>query len=284
MQKYVLGFFLCVFCLTGCATIQDKIALESRIASLERNRNQAERDIKQLKTGLDQVGITRDSKDQDFAGQYASLRAEIRKLQEEVRMLNGRLDETEFVMGQLNAQKGELTAKLEELSIENKKAAKQISELEQFLGTGAMPPKRIQPAASVPPKENKDDETTFGAENELYSQAKQAFDNGDFGAARTEFQKFISLYPNSKNADNAQFWIGETYYREAWYEKAILEYEEVKKKFPKGNKIPSTLLKQGMAFQQLDETANARLILEELVGRFPNSNEAAIAQKILKNL
>ena len=37
----------------------------------------------------------------------------------------------------------------------------------------------------------------------------------------------LKRFPQSDQADNAQFWIGETYYRENWYEKAILEYQKV---------------------------------------------------------
>lgn len=287
MQNRSLYFFICILLFTGCATVQDKIALDSRISKLEQMRSKSEQDVTRLRAELQNIGTTWDSKDQDSAGQYASLRAETRKLLEDVRILNGRLEESEFVIGQLNAKKGELEAKLDELAIENKKSAKRIEELEQYLGMGTSLSKSIQPVAKSQPLLNpvvKKDSENQEPETELYIQAKKALDDGEFETARKGFQKFIELFPKSENADNAQFWIGETYYREAWYEKAILEYEKVKKKFPKGNKIPSTLLKQGMAFQQLNENANARLILEELINRFPNSNEADIAKKILKNL
>jgi tol-pal system protein YbgF len=142
-----------------------------------------------------------------------------------------------------------------------------------------MPPDDKEPDAGAPELGHED---TPNLEKELYEQAKRDFDRGDFGSARKGFQKFVKLYPKSESADNAQFWIGETYFREAWYEKAILEYEEVKKRYAAGNKVPSALLKQGMSFQQLNEKANARLILEELVKKFPKSSEAEIAAKILK--
>lgn len=287
MRTRIFYFLTGIFLLTGCATVQDKIALESRISRLEQTRNSSEQDVDRIKAELQKVGTAWDSKDQDFAGQYASLRAETRKLLEDVQILNGRIDESEFVIGQLSSKKGELEAKLNDLAIENQKAAKRIAELEQYLGIGTSLPRNVPPAGKMPPSDppvSRKDSENQEPENGLYNQAKKAFDDGEFESARTGFQKFITMFPKSENADNAQFWIGETYYREAWYEKAILEYEEVKKKFPKGNKIPSALLKQGMSFQQLNEKANARLILEELINRFPNSNEADIAKKILKNL
>ena len=114
--------------------------------------------------------------------------------------------------------------------------------------------------------------------------AKQAFDQGDSDAARKKFQELIEKYPRSERADNAQFWIGEIYYREKWYEKAILEYQKVIENYPKGNKVPASLLKQGLAFLNLGDKTNSRLILEELIKKHPKSNEAKIAKDKVKSL
>ncbi|MBU4503079.1 MAG: tetratricopeptide repeat protein, partial [Proteobacteria bacterium] len=81
-----------------------------------------------------------------------------------------------------------------------------------------------------------------------------------------------------------QFWIGEIYYSEKWYEKAIVEYQKVIEKYPKGNKVPASLLKQGFAFLNLGDKANARLILQELVKKYSEATEAKIATKKLKEL
>lgn len=94
----------------------------------------------------------------------------------------------------------------------------------------------------------------------------------------------MKRFPNSDNADNAQFWIGEIYYRQKWYEKAILEYQTVIEKYPKGNKVQASLLKQGFSFFNLGDKANARLIFNELVRKYPDANEAAIAREKLKTL
>ncbi|MDH3568013.1 MAG: tol-pal system protein YbgF, partial [Desulfobacteraceae bacterium] len=122
------------------------------------------------------------------------------------------------------------------------------------------------------------------SEDGIYQSAKQAYDQGDFEAAREGFNKLITKYPTSKNADNAQFWIGEIYYHEKWYEKAILEYQKVIEIYPKGNKVQASLLKQGFAFLNLGDKSNARLILSELIKKYPTSNEAKIADRKLKGL
>ena len=44
------------------------------------------------------------------------------------------------------------------------------------------------------------------------------------------------------------------------------------------------MLKQGYAFIELNDKANARLILKEVVKKYPKSNEAKIAAEKLKGL
>jgi tetratricopeptide (TPR) repeat protein len=53
-----------------------------------------------------------------------------------------------------------------------------------------------------------------------------SYQKGDHEGARRKFEAFLKQYPNTELSDNAQFWIGETYYGKKDYEKAILEYEK----------------------------------------------------------
>jgi tol-pal system protein YbgF len=167
--------------------------------------------------------------------------------------------------------------RMEETNYQN---AQRLARIEQYLKLepmviGSKPESKIKPegpAAKGP------------SEDELYSKAKQAFDQGNMAAARKGFEDLIHFYPNSQNADNAQFWIGETFFREKLYEKSILEYQKVIEKYPKGNKVPAALLKQGYAFQSLGDKVNSRLIFEELVRKHPTTSEAKTASDKLKEL
>jgi len=48
--------------------------------------------------------------------------------------------------------------------------------------------------------------------------------------------------------------------------------------------VPASLLKQGFAFLNLGDKANSRLILQELIKKYPKTNEAKIAKDKLKDL
>jgi tol-pal system protein YbgF len=117
-----------------------------------------------------------------------------------------------------------------------------------------------------------------------YAAAYQLFKNGNYTKAREAFQSFLTAYPTGEYSDNAQFWIGECYFFEKQYEKAILEYDNVTKKFPSSNKVPHALLKQGLSFLSLGDKASARLLLQQIIKDYPNTNQAKAARAKLQQI
>jgi len=118
----------------------------------------------------------------------------------------------------------------------------------------------------------------------LYNNTLQLYQQGNFEAARKEAQSFLAKYPKSELADNALFLVGEAYYSEKRYKEAIETYQQVLDRYPKGNKVPSALLKQAGSFQQLGDATAARILYERLVESHPGSPQAQLAQKELKQL
>ncbi|MFH1993154.1 MAG: tol-pal system protein YbgF [Pseudomonadota bacterium] len=282
VQTKVIALF-CMIILLGCATQQDVITLDDRLTAIERHNAQTEQKSLQIEARLDEY-IKQDGR--DLRQRTADQNVLMNTLREEIRTLNGRVEEIEYVVKHKIKSSEDSTGKrsdqldgIEQMLRSNKG---RIIRIEQYLNFEA-----TEPAL----KPGQDSTTTSDLStakelsvDDIYKSAKQAFDQGDFEAARKGFQQLLQRYPKSESADNAQFWVGETYYREKWYEKAILEYQKVIEKYPKGNKVPASLFKQGLAFASLGDKANARLILTELVQKYPKSNEAKIASQQLKGL
>jgi len=124
--------------------------------------------------------------------------------------------------------------------------------------------------------------TTHGKIEDIYKEAYETFQKGDFEMARKKFEAFLKQYPNTELSDNAQYWIGETYYLKKDFEKAILEYEKVILKYPNSDKIPAALLKQGLAFLELGDKKNGRSTLKRVIQNYPQSEQAEIAKKRLE--
>jgi tol-pal system protein YbgF len=282
MKIISIVILLCMMLLCGCALQQDVVTLDNRQALIEKRYFESQQKNKKQELQLN----AQKKSNQNLRSKFAEQRAVIESLRQEIQILSGRLEETEYVLKQKIKtsedsydKKETRLDRIDRTSSENKG---RIARLEQYLNFESTEPHVKAKQASGMNTLSRA-EKNF-SEDAIYHSAKQAFDQGDYEAAREKFQKLIKKYPKSKNADNAQFWIGEIYYHEKWYEKAILEYQKVIEKYPKGNKVQASLLKQGFSFFNLGDKANARLIFTELIKKHPNSNEAKIAKKKLKGI
>ena len=289
MKSIIVSNLVCFLFLCGCVSQNDLTSLDTRLNVLELRNAEAQKKSQMLKSGLE----NREDEEQALRHQAASLRAKMDALNEDLRTLSGRIEEIEYRLNRQTQLDSEAVKAKEDKIDGIAKAAQsndgRIYRIEQYLNFE--PSKQLTPSEKpaekttekitpVPAPQNKQELP----ENKIYRMAKQAFDQGDSDAARMKFQELIQRFPKSERADNAQFWIGEIYYRQKWYEKAILEYQKVIEKYPKGNKVPASLLKQGFAFFNLGDKSNSRLILEELIKKYPNSNEAKIAKDKVKDL
>jgi tol-pal system protein YbgF len=297
---------VCLALIFGCAHQDDVIILDQRLAEMEKlskeldqktqkletdyetmarrdqkNSADLEKDSAALGRELGDINTQREKEDQKIRALYAGINAHIIGLQDDFQGVRGSLEETEYMVGQrMNTSEDlgrELQVRLDIMALSLQKMETKVNYIEQYLNLEPERAQAQQPLTGVA-------ETKKLSDADLYTSSKQAFDQGDFEAARKGFHKIITDFPTSEHADNAQFWIGEIYYREKWYEKAILEYQKVIENYPKGNKVPASLLKQGFAFLSLGDKANARLILKELAKKYPDTNEGKIAVQKLKEI
>jgi tol-pal system protein YbgF len=285
MMKKILTICSTAFLLSGCVALQqDMITLERRLDNLEFRNRELQKQNDKLARQFQNSGQNLESSEKGLRSQYAGLSADMQTMQQEVRLLNGRIEEIQYLANrkvsdiETTGQKSQ--ERLDTINLTLSKLDARLSQVEQYLNLGAQGQPQPPSGKGV---------TAVAAragggltEEQLYADGRKAYDNGELDAARQLFQKFLKEFPKSKNVDNAQFWIGESYYREKWYERAILEYQTVIEKYPNGNKVPAAMLKQGMALQQIGEKPSARLIFEELVKKYPKSSEAAVASKKLK--
>lgn len=265
-----------VWLVCGCALQDDVVVVDQRVSVLQRRISKQEKELDKLHDELVEDQKRRHTEQEAVRVKLADLHALIRDIRDDIQLLRGRVEETahaveEKVSG-LDEEASKRQRRWQALEHDVRSALDRVVRVEEFLG---MEPSEKMATTAEPGPE---------PEKTLYAKAKKKFDQGHYEAARALFDRFLKEYPKSRDADNAQFWIGEIYYREKWYEKAILEYQKVIERYPKGNKVNSALLKQGFAFLNLGDKDNARLILKELVRKYPDSREAGIAREKLAKL
>jgi tol-pal system protein YbgF len=258
--------------LAGCATTSETETIQQNLSIL--NERQAALEARVQNTeGASQRG--------------GDLYARLEEMQNRMRVLNGRLEELEH--------------KLEQIQRAQAAAAQGPAQQTSAPSPGpvvmeeAPPPGRPQPQTVEPPAPPEAGARPGvpaqasvpqgkGAEQTDYDRASQLLQQKKYEAARKEFQGFVSKFPKSDLDESALYNIGECYYLEKRHEDAIKAYQVVIDKYPKGSKAPSALLKQGMGWQQMGEATMARIIYTRLVEKYPGTAPAQAAEKKLQQM
>ena len=124
----------------------------------------------------------------------------------------------------------------------------------------------------------------FAAIADSYRNALMLFGKSRYAEARAAFQQVFDAEPAGELADNALYWIGETYFAAGDYASAMRYYERVTREYGEANKAPDALFKTGLAFERSGDLAMARRAFDECIRRYPYSTPAASAKLELKRI
>ena len=119
---------------------------------------------------------------------------------------------------------------------------------------------------------------------DMYKKAYDYMRKSAFGTAEAWFEAFIQRYPTHERAENAYYWLGEIYLVQKRPQDALVAFGNGIKNFPQGEKAPDSLLKMGVAFEQIGKPELAKTTWEKLTREYPRSRSAEGAKKRLENL
>jgi tol-pal system protein YbgF len=117
-----------------------------------------------------------------------------------------------------------------------------------------------------------------------YAAAFDRLKTGDYPGTIRQFQDFLKNYPNSSLADNAEYWLGKSYYVTHDYDSAAAAFRAVGEKWPQSRKLPDAMLDLGLMQIEQKHLADGRATLSQLVQRFPGTDAARIASDRLQKL
>lgn len=115
-----------------------------------------------------------------------------------------------------------------------------------------------------------------------YNQALALFRQHNYQGALSSFQQLLT-YPTNSLTDNCQYWIGECYYALLNYNTALAEFDKVLG-LANSNKYDDAQIMQGMCYLKLGDRAQARLVFQQLVSNYPESEYRSVAQRYLREL
>lgn len=119
---------------------------------------------------------------------------------------------------------------------------------------------------------------------ERYREAIILVGRGRHADAREIFEQVFAGDSSGDLADNALFWIGETYFSSGDFTNAVRFYQRVVNEYPEENKAPDALFKTALAQAKTGDLALARRTLEQVIERYPYSSTASSAKAELQRI
>jgi len=208
----------------------------------------------------------------DLQGQIDALNSEIRKL---------RGQNEEFVHGLQDAEKRskdfyvDLDSRLRHFE-SAEEAAKEAAEKAARESASAKP---VLPVASGDPP----DPTDPAAQNRAFESAYALHKGGNNAKAVKAFEDFLNKYPDSVHAPNAKFWLGGSLYKLKNYKGALDVYQDLLKLFPDTPKAPDVMLNIAACQRELKLVSGSKKTLKQLVAKYPRSEAATTAKKLLSS-
>lgn len=272
---FAYSFLLLAVWVSGCATQADMQAV------------QRERDV--------------------LRAQAADNKAAVDSLRREIDQIRGEVEEIRYRLERVARERGGASPQIKLLEdriavLERQLRMRPVEEVPPpIVGEPPLPrpedpgvPPRVpgppsSPSAPVGPSAPaaRPEETALAREpleaQDEYRQGVRAMQERQYEKAIQHFRAFQRKSPESPMADDAQYWIGESYFLQRDYNRAILEFNDVLK-YRKGDKVPAALLRQAQAFLEIGDRTDARLIYQKLINDHPKSEEAREAQVQLQNL
>ena len=202
------------------------------------------------------------------------MQAQITQMQEQMRDLNGRIEEVQHRIAVLEDRLNRMS---EDLEI-------RLMAIEDAIAKGAAAP----PPASAAPVEGQAAPESSGGEvaaapptravelpegtpREQYDFAYELLKNHKWEEGRGALMTFLERNPDDDLSDNAYYWVGETYYINQQYKEAAKAFLEGYRKYPKADKAPDNLLKLAKSLAALDQVDNACTTYAKLLEDYPNS-------------
>jgi tol-pal system protein YbgF len=127
-------------------------------------------------------------------------------------------------------------------------------------------------------------ETTSGNERDGYRDGFELLKQRKYPEAVDAFNALLRNYPQGQYADNARYWLAETYYVQRNYPAALAEFDRLVQLNPGSPRVPGALLKIGYIQYEQEAYDQARAALGQVIAQYPDSTEARLAKSRLERM
>ena len=215
--------------------------LRLKLDEIEKRDKEYKEQVVRLRTVLDQATklLTRNS---------ADVGAKAAKAEQDIAVLQGRIEELTHTAEQQNRQSVDERNRLET----------RLAALEQ------VQTKIVDKVAPTMPDDKE----------QLWQQAAQRLASGQRDDGRRFYRVFIQRFPADPRAAQAYLAIGMSFVQESKFPNAAAEFQKVLTVYPSAPEVPEAMWQLARSFVQLHFCTDARSLLGDLVKRYPKSPRA----------
>ena len=248
---------------------------ETQLEQLKNNSQELELQITKTNSRLDELArIVEEMQLQTLEVPAIELENNSQELELQITKTNNRLDELARIVEEMQLQTLEVPAGEPEVPAGEPEVP--AGEPEVPAGEPEVPeekPSLIEPV-ELP------DEDEYAA----YSKAMGALDRADYTRLRDNLIRFLQDYPEGDYADDANYWVAESYYAEGDLEQATLYFTQLIENYADSEKREPALLKIAYIRLNKEQWEDARKILERLKNEAEDEQIRQLAIEQLEQL
>ena len=251
------------------------------IRILQEQSQQLQNLISQLTEALKAVNARLDEQTERNRKAFADQKLIVDTLSNDLRVVREKVDDNNVRIGSLTQEIDALRQSVQQMSTPRRDHHRRRRLRGAGGGTAAAPDAAA--AGAAPPR--------LGAAAALGASPQQRWDRafsdytaGQYDLAVLGFDAYISDFPKSDMADNAQVLIGKSMMLDNKYDKAVDAFDKAIRAYPTAMRFPRRTTRRGLSLQHLGQTDAARDAFAFVVRTWPNSQAATLAQQKLDQL
>ncbi len=184
--------------------------------------------------------------------------------------------------GQTPTPPPDLAQQVQNLQMQVQQLEGRVAQLEGHQAPAKPPHPVPAPSTSVYPKATAQPAVSNAGAEKYFTEGMRAYHAKKYGEARTQLYNYLKCQPKGVKAPEARYYLADSFYQEAKYREAAVEFNKLRLQFPKSILAPAGMLRQALCYKSQQQMSAYRSTLNKLVKAYPTSPEAKEAKKLLK--
>ncbi|MGH9614994.1 MAG: tetratricopeptide repeat protein [Bryobacteraceae bacterium] len=293
---------------TACTVIVLGLLVPAAFAQKKEQFEEMRRDISQILQNLTALQGSQDTKNGQVQEALRALQTDLGNLNSKLAVMgnqvdssvknaagpitnvNNRLDEQSRSFQELresildmNTRMGKLDAKITDLQNSINLSRNPAAPPASNTNPTAVPPTTSSPGGGLAANTPNTPPPGMQADTS-YTNAYRDYMGGQLDLAMSEFQDYLKYFPTTQFAPNAQYYVGDIYYRRNDYKNAVTAFDAVLEQYSDSGKTADAHYMKGLSLLKLNQRDAAAKEFREVVKRYPGTETAAKATQKLHEL